>query len=104
MRANERAQKTFADAIEESDRLYQEVREVRERVLAATRAAYYNAMQFRMSLAERFSAMEHDIDNAISILRILDIPQVPERAHIAERSSAMRDDEKRDEAVKTQND
>lgn len=82
--ANDKAKKILADAIEESNRLYQEVQNVRERVLSATRAAYYNAMQFRMALVERFSVMERDIDNAIDILRVLEIPQIPDRALVGD--------------------
>lgn len=73
-KANERAQGIVSNAIAESDRIFSEISAQRARVIAATRAAYYNALQFKMALTERFSTMERDLDNAIDVLRILETP------------------------------
>lgn len=70
--AQERAQKILADATAERDRILQEYTSRRARVMAATRAAYYNAQQFKMTLTKRFSAMERELDETIDVLRVLE--------------------------------
>ena len=72
--ANAKAQRIISDAIAESDRILNEITSQRSRVIAATRAAYYNALQFKMSLSERFHVMDHDIDDAIDVLRLMETP------------------------------
>lgn len=72
--AEEKAQKIVADATAESERILTEYSNQRARVVAATRAAYYNALQFKLSLTERFNMMERDLDDTIDVLRMLEIP------------------------------
>lgn len=72
--ANEKAQKIIADATAESERILSEYVSQRARVVAATRSAYYNALQFKLSLAERFNSMERDLDDTIDVLRMLEVP------------------------------
>lgn len=70
--ANERAKQIVSDAVVQSDRILSEVVEQRNRVISASRSMCYNAMQFKMSLAMQFSAMEKDLDESIDLLRILE--------------------------------
>lgn len=72
--ANEKAHKILADATAESERIFSEYTNQRARVAAATRAAYYNALQFKLSLTERFNMMERELDDTIDVLRVLDMP------------------------------
>lgn len=70
--AYEKAQKILADAQAERERILQEYTQQRARVTAATRSAYYNALQFKMTLAKRFGEMEKNLDETIDVLRTLE--------------------------------
>lgn len=92
--AQERAQKILADATAERDRILQEYASQRARVVAATRAAYYNAQQFKMELSRRFSAMEHELDDTIDVLRVLDSSSMEGAANLAlQANESAQDDE-----------
>lgn len=70
--AYEKAQKILADAQTERERILQEYTQQRAKVTAATRSAYYNALQFKMALAKRYSEMEKNLDETIDVLRMME--------------------------------
>lgn len=83
--AQEQAHKLLADAQTERERLMQEYASQRARVMAATRAAYYNAQQFKLELSRRFGAMERELDETIDVLRVLE--SAPETARLEAREA-----------------
>lgn len=95
--AQERAQKILADATAERDRILQEYASQRARVVAATRAAYYNAQQFKMELSRRFSAMEHELDDTIDVLRVLDTSSMEGAANLALQANESAGDDEDDQ-------
>lgn len=75
-KAYDKAEKILADARAERERLLQDYDQQRARVAAAARSAYYNALQFKMSLAQRFGEMEKNLDESIDVLRVLEASAV----------------------------
>lgn len=73
--AERRAREIVDKAIADSDRILIEVTDQRTRVIAASRAAYYNALQFKQELAKQFRDIERNLDDSIDVLRILDSPK-----------------------------
>lgn len=59
-------------AIEDSDRILLQATEQRGRLIAACRAAYYSALQFKQDLAEQFKNMERELDASIDVLQFMD--------------------------------
>lgn len=72
LEAENKAQQIVSKAIADSEKMLQQVNEQRTRVVAASRVAYYNALQFKQELAERFGQMEQDLDSAIDLLRTME--------------------------------
>ena len=70
--ANQKAREILNEAMRESDSILMDITSQRNRVIAASRTAYYNALQFKQELAQQFRQMEQDMDNAIDVLRILE--------------------------------
>ena len=58
----------FANA----DRILLQATEQRGRLIAACRAAYYSALQFKQDLAEQFRNMERELDASIDVLQFMD--------------------------------
>lgn len=70
--ANQKAREILNEAMRESDSILMDITSQRNRVIAASRTAYYNALQFKQELAQQFRQMEQDMDSAIDVLRILE--------------------------------
>lgn len=70
--AENRASSIVAHAVSDSEKMLQQINEQRARVVSASRAAYYNALQFKQELADRFHRMEQELDTSIDILRIME--------------------------------
>ena len=59
-------------AIADSDRILLQATEQRGRLIAACRAAYYSALQFKQDLADQFKNMERELDASIDVLQFMD--------------------------------
>ena len=70
--AMRKADAIVARAIADSDRILAQATEQRARLIAACRAAYYSALQFKQDLAEQFRNMERELDASIDVLRYMD--------------------------------
>ena len=67
-----KADQIVSKAMEDSDKILMQVNEQRTRLITACRAAYYNALQFKRDLADRFRNMEQELDSSIDVLHLLD--------------------------------
>lgn len=67
-----KAEKIVNKAVEDRDKMLLQIDEQRGRLVAACRAAYYNALQFKQELAEHFKNMEQELDASIDVLQVLD--------------------------------
>ena len=67
-----KADKIMKKALEDREKMLLQIDEQRGRLIAACRAAYYNALQFKQDLAEHFRNMEQELDASIDVLQILD--------------------------------
>lgn len=56
----------------ESSRMLQQTSEQRAQLMAACRAAYYTALQFKQDLVEHFRGMEKELDASIDTLQLMD--------------------------------
>ena len=56
-------------ARDDKEQLLRESYEKRSRMIAASRAAYYNALQFKQDLADQYHRMEEDLNASIDVLR-----------------------------------
>lgn len=72
--ASAKADRILSRAMQESERIMAEAVKQRDSVIAASRSAYYNALQFKMNLAACMSNTERDLDDAIETLRLLKYP------------------------------
>lgn len=72
--ASVKADRILSRAMQESERIMSEAVKQRDSVIAASRSAYYNAVQFKMNLATCMSNTERDLDDAIETLRLLKHP------------------------------
>ena len=72
MGAVRKADKIVMKAVEDRDKMFLQIDEKRGRLVAACRAAYYNALQFKQNLAEHFKHMEQELDASIDILQDFD--------------------------------
>ena len=70
--AAHKADQLVQQAIADSDRILLQAAEQRGRLIAACRAAYYSALQFKQDLAEQFRNMERELDASIDVLQLLD--------------------------------
>ncbi len=70
--AMQKAEEIVARAIADSDRILVQATEQRARLIAACRAAYYSALQFKQDLAEQFRNMERELDASIDVLQFMD--------------------------------
>lgn len=59
-------------AITDSERIMLQATEQRGRLIAACRAAYYSALQFKQDLADQFRNMERELDASIDVLQLMD--------------------------------
>lgn len=59
-------------AIADSERIMLQATEQRGRLIAACRAAYYSALQFKQDLADQFRNMERELDASIDVLQLMD--------------------------------
>lgn len=75
--AARKADEIVARAIADSDRILAQATEQRTRLIAACRAAYYSALQFKQDLAEQFRNMERELDASIDVLRFMDNSRMP---------------------------
>lgn len=100
--AQESAKRILADAEAERDRMLQEYTTQRARVMAATRAAYYNAQRFKMAISRRFSAMERELDETIDVLRVLEVSPMSDTAQLPNRMERAQDEQ--DSAVHVRGD
>lgn len=67
-----KADEIVSRAIADSDRILLQATEQRGRLIAACRAAYYSALQFKQDLAEQFKNMERELDASIDVLQFMD--------------------------------
>ena len=67
--ARQKAEQIISNAAEISQRMIDDAENIRTRALAAVRSAYFNAMGFRQSIAEKFISLEHDLDQSLLVLR-----------------------------------
>ena len=67
-----KADEIVARAIADSERILLQATEQRGRLIAACRAAYYSALQFKQDLAEQFKNMERELDASIDVLQFMD--------------------------------
>lgn len=67
-----RADQIVQKAISDSDHILLNATEQRGRLIAACRAAYYSALQFKQDLAEQFRSMEKELDASIDVLQLMD--------------------------------
>lgn len=67
----EKADRLIAKAMQESERIIGEATKQRDSLVAANRAVYYSAVQFKMALSSCFNAAERDLDDAMDALRQL---------------------------------
>lgn len=70
--AMRKADELVRRAIADSDRILLQATEQRGRLIAACRAAYYSALQFKQDLAEQFRNMERELDASIDVLQFMD--------------------------------
>ena len=56
-------------ARDDKDQILRQSYEKRSRMIAASRAAYYNALQFKQDLADHYHRMEEDLNASIDVLR-----------------------------------
>lgn len=92
--AERKAEQIVAKAMADSEKVLQQINEQQAHIVAASRAAYYNALQFRQELAERFRQMEKDLDSSIDVLRVsensrLSLLQVAKSPRIIQKSGSM---------------
>jgi len=59
-------------AIADSERIMLQATDQRGRLIAACRAAYYSALQFKQDLADQFRNMERELDASIDVLQLMD--------------------------------
>ena len=76
-KAEVQAKRILAEAKERQQQILKETEEVRNRIMAAVRATYYNTMQFRISVADQFTQLEREIDESVSAMRQIEVPGVP---------------------------
>ncbi len=76
--ANEKAEKIIKDAVTRSNTIISRAQGIQTRTLAATKAAYFNAMRFRQTLAEQFSTIEQELDQSLGILRMMETERLSE--------------------------
>lgn len=67
-----KADEIIRKAVADSDRIMLQATEQRGRLIAACRAAYYSALQFKQDLAEQFRNMEKELDASIDVLQLMD--------------------------------
>lgn len=72
MEAVRKAEKIVMKAVEDRDEMFAQIDEKRGRLVAACRAAYYNALQFKQNLADHFKHMEQELDASIDVLQDFD--------------------------------
>ena len=75
--AETRAKRILAEANEKSQATLKEAENIRERILAAAKATYYNTLQFKMSICEHFSELEREIDESANNMRQIEMPSIP---------------------------
>ena len=70
--AAEKADAMITKAVADSERIMMQATEQRGRLIAACRAAYYSALQFKQDLADQFRNMERELDASIDVLQLMD--------------------------------
>lgn len=70
--AMQKADQVAKKATADSERIMRQVSEQRDRLIAACRAAYYSALQFKQDLADQFRTMEYELDASIDVLQLMD--------------------------------
>lgn len=70
--ANQQAREIITQVSDECDQMLADANSQRNRIIAANRAAYYNALQFKQELARQFKELESDLDQAIDVLRSIE--------------------------------
>ncbi len=70
--ANQKARDILQQAMRESENILADITGQRNRVIAASRTAYYNALQFKQEVAQQYRQLEQDMDSAIDVLRVLE--------------------------------
>lgn len=71
-----KADQIVQKAISDSEHILLSSTEQRGRLIAACRAAYYSALQFKQDLAEQFRNMEKELDASIDVLQLMDNSQL----------------------------
>ena len=92
--AGQKAQAIIRDAIEQSGKIMDEAEHVRSRAIAATKAAYFNALLFRQQLAEQFTSIERDLDSSLGILRSMDMAEITPPRRVGSMAEALNMEEK----------
>lgn len=91
-RANERAQAIIRQGEQKSNELINSATVQKNRVTAASRAAYYNALQFKQDLATHYRQMEMGLDASLDILSRVENTQplssLPDPVEEAEKTPA----------------
>ena len=72
-----KAELIVSRANSESGRMLQQTSEQRAQLMAACRAAYYTALQFKQDLVEHFRGMEKELDASIDTLQLMDHTKLP---------------------------
>ncbi len=70
--AEQQARKMLENAKERRDRIFKEATQRRTRMVAASRAAYFHAMQFKQDLTDHYQRLEKELNASLEVLRDTD--------------------------------
>ena len=71
--ASKRAEQIIQSATKISKQMLDEAETMRSRALAAVRAAFFNTMNFRQTLEERFITLQNELDMSMRTLRAIEV-------------------------------